>query len=279
MYDQNLVDTYLNLLDAPPPTGRQKEQVVQDFLEAHTDLIPLPNLLNHGLNFHSIISKLPLGNELITDYVYLTKSSDTWRITLVELESPDKDLYTKDTKRPVKTAVFNAALDQVRQWKQFLATRHTVVEQTLRPLIQPPQMRDNPIEYDFQLIIGRSSNKNLTEDRKRDFRALQQETGITVMTFDQLADWYRQGSSMKKNVLRFTTGRYEFKSIAAGPRNILGHLGPGELNLSPALVANLTAQGHDMISWQAGELLIANGKQTLTNFSKTLHLPTSKVAP
>ena len=279
MYDQTLVAKYLALLDAPPPVGRQKEQVVQDFLEAHTDLIPLPNLLNHGLNFHSIVSKLPLGNELITDYAYLTKSSDTWRITLVELESPDKDLYTKDTRRPAKTATFNAALDQVRQWKQFLTARNAVVEQTLRPLMQPPHMRGNPIEYDFQLIIGRSSSKNLTEGRKRDFRALQQETGITVMTFDQLADWYQQGNSIKKNVLRFTSGRYEFKSIAAGPGNILAHMGPGELDLSPAVVADLAARGHDMTSWQAGELLAVNGKQTLANFGKAPFPPSPKVAP
>jgi hypothetical protein len=140
-------------------------------------------------------------------------------------------------------------------------------------------MRSNPIEYDFQLIIGRSSSKNLTEGRKRDFRALQQETGVTVMTFDQLVDWYRQGQSVKKNVLRFTSGRYEFKSIAAGPGNMLAHMGPGELDLSTELVNDLLVRGHDMTSWQAGEPLLVDGKQTLSNFGKTLSPPTPKAVP
>ena len=47
MRDRALIDSYLSMLDSPPPVGRQKEQVVQDFLESHTELIPTPNRLNH----------------------------------------------------------------------------------------------------------------------------------------------------------------------------------------------------------------------------------------
>jgi hypothetical protein len=91
--NENLITEFTQLLDSPPPSGRQKEQVVQDFLENHSVLIPTPNRLNHQLHFDVIVSKFPLSTELITDYVYLTKSSDTWRVTFVELEMPDKKIW------------------------------------------------------------------------------------------------------------------------------------------------------------------------------------------
>ena len=33
-----------------------------------------------------VISKFKLGNEFVTDFAYLTKSSDYWEFVLVELE-------------------------------------------------------------------------------------------------------------------------------------------------------------------------------------------------
>ena len=35
--------------------GEEVPEVVQDFLEAHTELIPTPNLLNHRLHFEAIV--------------------------------------------------------------------------------------------------------------------------------------------------------------------------------------------------------------------------------
>jgi len=268
MYDETLVAKYLSMLDSPPPVGRQKEQVVQDFLEEHTELIPTPNRLNHQLHFKSIISKFPLGTEFITDYTYITKSSDTWRITFVELEVPEKELYNSSTKKVSKSSQFNAAIDQVRSWKQFLTNRRDEVDTRLRPLIQPPGMRLNPIEYHFQLIIGRSTNKNLTEARKLDFRTIQQELGITIMTYDQLVDWYRNDLLFKKNVLRLSGSAFEFKKMAAGPANMLAHLRPGELLLTSDEINELTNLGYNMAAWQRGELLVVNHKYPREEFEK-----------
>jgi len=125
-------------------------------------------------------------------------------------------------------------------------------------------MRVNPIEYEYQLIYGRSANKNLTDGRRREFQSLQQDMGITIMTFDQLVDWYRNDLVFEKNVLRTTNAGYAFKSMAAGPSHILSYLGPGELFLSSSEIAALKADGYDMDAWERGELLVVNGRLPLS---------------
>lgn len=259
-FDSSLLDAFKLVLDSPPPPGRQKEQVVQDFLEKHTELIPTPNRLNHHLHFESVVSKFPLGTELTTDYLYITKSSDTWRITLVELESPDKSIFTGDTRKPTTSAEFNAALNQVRSWKHFLDENRAEVLRRLEPLLQPVNMRRNPVEFHYQLIIGRSGDKNLTPERKRHIRGLIDETGIDIMTFDQLVDWYTNDQRYQKLVLRLTGAQYAFKYMHFLPSQILSYVGPDRLLLSQEQLDLLKADGYEMEKWTKGDLLTYNWK-------------------
>lgn len=39
--DTSLIEQLETLLEAPAPSGKQKEQVVQDFLEQHSDFLPV----------------------------------------------------------------------------------------------------------------------------------------------------------------------------------------------------------------------------------------------
>jgi hypothetical protein len=259
-YDSLLVDEFKKVLDSAPPKGRQKEQVVQDFLEQHSELIPTPNLLNHHLHFESVISKFPLGTELTTDYVYITKSSDTWRITLVELEKPEKPIFTSDMHKATTSAQFNAALNQVRSWKYFLSENQAEVLRRLEPLLQPTSMRRNPTEFNYQLIIGRSADKNATLERKKAIRGLIDETGIEIMTFDQLLDRYQNDQRYQKLILRLTGMRYEFKHMHFLPSQILSYVGPDSLALSQEEIQQLNADGYEMDKWGNGELLTYNWK-------------------
>jgi hypothetical protein len=259
-FDPAFIEAFKLVLDGPSSVGRQKEQLVQDYLESHTELIPTPNLLNHHLHFESVISKFPLGTELTTDYVYITKSSDTWRITLVELESPDKSIFTNDTRKATTSAEFNAALNQVRSWKHFLAENKGEVLRRLEPLIQPIAMRRNPIEFHYQLIIGRSADKNLTPERKRHIRGLIDETGFEIMTFDQLIDWYINDQRYKKLVLRLTGSQFAFKYMHFLPSQMLSYLGPDSLHLSKEEIDKLKADGYEIDKWRKGDLLTYNGK-------------------
>lgn len=268
MRNPALVAALRQTLDSPAAPGKQKEQSVQDFLEEHPELIPTPGRLHHPLQFRSVISKFPLGTELITDYVWISKTSDTWQVTLVELESPEKTLYAKTTKRPAKTAEFNAAVDQVRSWKQFLSVNEQEVTRRLLPLLQPPNMRINPVQYKFQLVIGRSDNKNLTDERKRDFRALQKEMGIDIFTYDQLIGYYEEDLFIDKNILRLSGSSYEFKNLRVEPLNMFAHMRPGELILTPEDVQKLEGWGFNIKAWERGVALTVNGKSPSDDFAK-----------
>lgn len=265
--DETLIASFKDLLDLPAPPGRQKEQVIQDFLEQHTELIPTPNLLNHRLHFQSIISKFPLSTELITDYAYITKSSEVWRITLVELESPDKNLFTNDTKKVITSAEFNAALNQVRSWKHFIENNKSEVIRHIEPLLRPFAMSRNPIEFDYQLIIGRSNNKNFSLERKQHFRGLINETRINILTYDQLIDYY----NTPKLVLRLTGHQYAFKHMTFEPTQIFAYVGPDNLSLSNNEIELLKKSGYEMEKWSKGELLTFNVKYAKSTSERELN--------
>lgn len=89
MIKNKIIREFKLLLESP----EVNEQDCQDFLEKNSELIYTPFLLNHGLHFNSIISKFPLDTSLISDLVYLSKSSNSWNIVFVELEHPNKNFF------------------------------------------------------------------------------------------------------------------------------------------------------------------------------------------
>lgn len=269
-FDQHLVEEFIKILESPPPDGRQKEQVVQDFLEEHTELIPIPNRLNHHLHFEVVISKFPLTTELTTDYVYITKSSDVWRITFVELEVPEKPIYNSNTKKVNTSAKFNDALNQVRSWKHFIDENKNEVLRKLEPLLQPKGMKRNPIEFHYQLIIGRSENKNFTEARKKHFRGLIDETGIDILTYDTLLNWYRNDQRFLKNILRLSGVQYAFKYMHFEPTQIFSYVGPDYLTLTQEQIDHLKNSGYEMDKWKKGDLLTYNNKYASSTWKNEL---------
>lgn len=72
-------------------------------------LIPTPHMLNHQLHYNFFISKLPLGQKYKTDFVYLTKSSDSWWIVLMELENQHKKMFKGNYKHAEFSKDFHAS--------------------------------------------------------------------------------------------------------------------------------------------------------------------------
>lgn len=264
--DELLIGRYYEVLKLPAPSGRKKEQVVQDFLEENTELIPILNSSNYALQLRSIISKFRLSPSFETDFVYITKNSARWDVNLVELESPDKTIFTANLKEPTFSAEFNAAVGQVRSWKVYIEENRAEIINRLRPLLLPPGMRENPIRFHYQLIIGRSADKNLTMDRKRHFDAICRESGVDILTFDQLAQIYQGGVRFRKNVLRMSKTRYAFKFMSRGLENVLSQAGPDLIELSKEQLNTLRVEGYDVDSWMRGELLAVNGRKTLRDW-------------
>jgi len=260
--DESLIQDYLAMLETDPPSGRKKEQVVQDFLETHTELIPTPVLLNHGLHLDSVLSKFPLDTSLVTDLAYITKSSDRWFVVLVELERPEKEIFKSATKRVATTQKFNEALDQIGDWQTFIEANGAEVVRRLMPLLAPTSMIRNLVHFKYVLIIGRSANKNLTRARQAYLARLREQKNIDVMSYDSLVNNYRYLGGDPKNVLRLTGEQYGFKYLNDPPFALFSYLGPDVLTLSKEQGEALAALDYDIDRWREGELLVVNGKHT-----------------
>ncbi|MFG1285273.1 Shedu immune nuclease family protein [Xanthobacter autotrophicus] len=257
--DGSLVERFKGVLNSPAPAGRQKEQVVQDFLEEHTELIPTPNLLNHHLQLEAVVSKFQLSTALITDYVYLTKSSGRWLVTFVELESPDKPIFTSNLKKAVPSAPFTEALAQVVSWKTYVNNHKNEVIDRLKLLFVPPVMRRNPVSFEYYLIIGRSENKNKHVDRLEYLEELRNNQNIHVMSYDSLLNEYATTSRYRKNVMRFSGNQLVYKRMLPRLPHILAHLGPADLLFTSDQEQSLIKAGYDIDEWKKGKPLIVNG--------------------
>lgn len=272
-YDQSLIDEFVKVLESEPPQGRQKEQVIQDFLEEHAELIPTSNRLGHQLHFDFVISKFALSPELTTDYVWLTKQSDRWHIVLVELESSDKEIFNGNMDTPHTSSHFNNAMNQVRSWKNFVCENKKEVLRRLMPLLQPVSMRENPVDFRYQLIIGRSSNKNATNGRKKYIVELEKESGIRIMTYDTIIDLYKNDRRYAKNIIRSSGGRFQFKHMHVLPKGIFSFLGPDVIELSKKDMENLRNAGYEIDAWSKGTLLFSSSDGKLTKETYVSRLP------
>jgi hypothetical protein len=257
-----LKEKFIRVLEEPPQPGRQKEQTVQDFLELHSEMIPTPNLLNHKLYLGSVISKFPIKDDKKTDYAYITKSSDEWLVTFVELERPEKNFFTNSTTSVVPTAEFYAALQQVRDWKIYIDKNESDVIKRLQPLITPTDVIYNPVRFDYQLIMGRSENKNLTQDRKFFIQKIREETKINILSYDTLINSYENSNNLKKNIIHYKKSKIYLKFMHINPENMFSYLTVGDVELTSDQIKKLNEAGYEMDKWLAGERLSINGKST-----------------
>lgn len=259
--DDQLVSRFRTALDAPAPERRQKEQVIQDFLEANSELIPTPAEASPALHLDAIISKFRLTTHLTTDYVYLNRNSAAWDVTLVELESPDKVFFRDSHDRALPTRDFNDALAQVEDWQVYIKNNRAAVIDALRPIMKGA-LENNPVTFRFQLVYGRSESKN-SSDARKEYILNRQSGGIRILSYDSFIGLYGSAFRFKKNILRQSKHRYAFKVMLDEPRHYFSALGPEHLNISASQIARLKANGYDMDSWKKGILLGYGDKQPL----------------
>jgi len=188
--------------------GRQ-ENAIQAFLEKHTAFLPTPGLPNHRLHLNSIISKLPIGDR-IADYAYLTKSSDEWKLVLVELEDSGKKLFTQSSKHVGFTAEMNDAIAQVDVWRELWVDHRSTIVNSLECLLVPPGVRRNGISLECVLVIGRSAEKDNNEARRKRLAALRSDKSIHVMIYDTILRAVEAGFGETRAVL--TKNRFRLPS-------------------------------------------------------------------
>lgn len=271
MRDYNLIEKFKQLIDFPQADGTKKEQEIQNFLEDNSVLIPTPNRLNHQVNLGAIISKFPLGNRYITDYVYISKSSDRWNVVFVEIELPDKTIFTKAKNQVNATSKFNEALNQVRSWQIYLNEHRQEIIKQLEPLLVPSSMRRNPINFCFELIYGRSSEKNSVE-KNQYLNTISGQNNIKIMTYDTLISYYENELIIPKDIMSFKQGKYHYKKLVTKPQNVFSYIGPGDLELTSVQKDILRADGYEIDKWCNGEMLTHNIRFTKNTFENNMLL-------
>ena len=226
------------------------EQAIQTFLEKHTDLLPVWFERGHGLWGEFFISKFQIDTSLISDFTYITADSSGSTIVFVELESPTKRIFTKETRYLPFHADFNAALSQIQTWRDFVCERGREVVTRLKPLLW--NRAKDPVDFKFVLVYGRDSEFGGADRRRKRFYSNNSET-LKVLTYDSLARWHTDNPREKKNVLSHAGAGFTFKELHVAPLGIFFHdLDPSWFTLQKRHAERLTLAGYDIASWKNG---------------------------
>lgn len=235
----------------------KNENHCQKFLEENPDLMIYDFLLNHHIHFNSIISKFPLDTSLVSDFVFLTKSSNKWRIVFVELENQHKKLFTNNKRQITPTADFTFALSQIHSWCDFIKKNGTEIVRKLDPFRVP--MSKNSYEFKFVLIVGRDGDiKN--NQAMRDRLVTYEKDDLIIHTYDSLLRYEKNFVSSTPNILSLSKNSYTFKQLHSEPESLFAYLSTEHFLLSRKDRALLVSWGYDIDSWDKGKPLIYNDK-------------------
>lgn len=105
------IDEYRRLLDQRAP-----EEKVHQFLASHVHF--WNGLLRLAGTNNPLFSKVALGGEYVTDFVFYDTGSSGMQWHLVEIEAPGAKLFTASGS---PTAPLSRAMTQVRDWTQWVA--------------------------------------------------------------------------------------------------------------------------------------------------------------
>lgn len=121
------------------------------------------------------ISKFKLGDDYVTDFV-LKEIPDGY--VFIEIEKPGMRFFKKTTP-PERTQEFNHAIQQIENWKAWIAENHAYISGKL------PGISPNPV---FWLIAGRITNLSAEEKKRLAEINEQYRTVCKIFTYDDLID-------------------------------------------------------------------------------------------
>jgi len=201
------------------------EQSFQDLIEKHTTLAPRSFKQNHGVHLDILFSKSQIGNNYVSDFMFISKSSVDWNIVHIEIEDPRKKIFTKSSGF---TAEFNAALKQVEDWSGWLQRSENQIAYKIQieKLLRPANMANNPINHKFILVYGRRNEINT--DIKKSSISVKKKENLDIMTFDSLFEKPKEVlhiGKFKKNIIEI----YHRKDI---DKMFFSFLNPSDFSLA-----------------------------------------------
>lgn len=261
-YDENLDKEFKELLN----DTSKNENDIQKYLEEHTMLIPTPHMLNHQLHYNFFISKLPLGQKYKTDFVYLTKSSDSWWIVLMELENQHKKMFKGNYKHAEFSKDFHAAFQQIKDWRSYLADNKGEFLKSIDRLRNP--LHDNKVYFKYVLVMGRNAEKDNYQERRV---ALAQEEDcfkdLRIITYDTLLSYYQKSRRLPLEsivISSFQGDKFTIKTLPTEKisTSAFAYLKPDDLYLSPSDIERFKSEDYEIDKWLSGKQLDHNEKYT-----------------
>ena len=194
----NVVEEFIKLLDS-----ELNESVYQKYLEDHTELIPTkPFELNHGVLGDLIIKKMPIGNDYISDFCYLSKDSGNWNIVFIEIEKPGDRLFNKDN---TMSKEFNKGISQINDWRTYFSDNTNreafIKNNVISELMNINPLFRKPVNFKYILIIGR--RKEIIDVHQRNIKFHQSMPDDSkVMTYDSLYESIHQKQAKYIGVIK-----------------------------------------------------------------------------
>lgn len=119
-YAHRVKAEYKQLLMQDPP-----ESVLHEFLEHNPSFVPgawTPGIKSGHYPIHQVLisqPRLPGFDSRTPDFLWLSTHSDSWYAAMIEIERPEKLIFTK---KGIPTAEFTQARNQLSQWRVWFDT-------------------------------------------------------------------------------------------------------------------------------------------------------------
>lgn len=197
------------------------EEDFQIFLEQNSNLIPCHFMEHHGFDLNTVYQKVPMGNDYVSDFMFITKNSANWTCVHIEIEDPRKPIFKENGEF---TAKYNSARTQVKKWEAWFhkTENRNLFEANIKKVLLS-NLRDNPIKHRFILIYGRKAE--IDSSCKRDLWCEEKNSSSNfyVMTWDSLFESRHQ----QLNLAKFIKQKIHFSQC---PKLLDGQLFVGGLN-------------------------------------------------
>jgi hypothetical protein len=162
------------------------EAEMQYFFESNPALVPGLYDLHNGPVGNTVISKLRLGDEFVTDFALISRNSAICQITLVEIESPRMQLFRKSD--GLFTAEFLRTLQQIRDWDQWCAQHAAHLKDTFRRIYHRAIFSHQRVVVRCILVAGRRHEVVRSAKRQERWAGVNRDPSAAVMTYDRILD-------------------------------------------------------------------------------------------
>ena len=171
-----------------------------------------PGMVGHGGWPGAVITQPPFEGfgHRVPDFMWISRHSGALEPVLIAIEAPGKG-WLVDEKNPRQSAELTQALNQFRQWDEWLQNNQEVFFKTFAI---PPEWRARRFLPRYLLIYGRRGENDAEIAKLRQY--IHQTTAVTAITYDHLAPLHRQSSYI--SVKSDGAGLYTAVGMAATAR-------------------------------------------------------------